>query len=183
MSQSLRRLGRVAVVVPGIAAALTLTGCKNGQTSSEQPSDSASPSPSASQPASAGSPGVQSPGSQTPGAPASSGKTKLTITVRASKSAKAVTHTLTCDPVGGDLPNAKIACAVLDKARAARTDPFAPTPTGQMCTQIYGGPEVATVTGTWNGKKVDTRFGRKNGCELKRWGDLAVLFGPVPPVR
>jgi hypothetical protein len=52
-----------------------------------------------------------------------------------------------------------------------------------MCTMIYGGPETATVTGTWNGKKVDATFNRKNGCELKRWSVLAPLFGSLPPVR
>jgi Subtilisin inhibitor-like len=95
-------------------------------------------------------------------------------------SADPITRTLTCDPVGGNTPNAASACAGLEKVAAAKGgDPFAPTPKGQMCTQIYGGPQTATVKGTWKGKKVDTTFGRKNGCETKRWNDLAALFGPL----
>ncbi|WP_433179130.1 SSI family serine proteinase inhibitor [Actinoallomurus sp. CA-150999] len=163
MRQSLTRLGPAAVAIPGIAAALLLGGCGSGQ-------DNATVKPS----------GPSTPGSSAPGR---AGKTRLTITVRDSQTAQAKTRTLTCDPVGGDLAKAKEACAALTAAGAAGQDPFAPTPKNVMCTQIYGGPETATVTGTWNGKKVDSTFSRKNGCEIKRWGTLGVLFGPHPPVR
>jgi hypothetical protein len=105
--------------------------------------------------------------------------TKLTVTVRQSPSAKPKTSTLTCDPTGGDLPQAQAACAVLDRATASHTDPFAPTPKNQMCTMIFGGPQTARVTGTWNGRKVDSSFNRKNGCEIKRWTILSAMFGPL----
>jgi hypothetical protein len=181
MRQSLTRLGRTAIVVPGILTALTLTGCKDDQgTATSQPSDQAS------QPAQSTAPGSQSPapGSESPTPPGGGqiGKsaTKLTITVRMAPSAHPITRTLTCDPTGGDAPNAAGACAGLDKVAAAKGgDPFAPTPKGQMCTQIFGGPQTATVKGTYKGKKVDTKFSRKNGCEVKRWNDLAALFGPL----
>jgi hypothetical protein len=184
MRQSLSRLGRTAIIVPGIVTALTLAGCKNDQgTATSQPSDQASP------PASSAAPGSQSPPpmSETPtpkplpggGQPGSSG-TKLTITVRMAPSAGPITRTLTCDPPGGNAPNAAGACAGLEKVAAAKAgDPFAPTPIGQMCTQIYGGPQTATIKGTYKGRKVDATFGRKNGCEVKRWNDLAALFGPL----
>jgi hypothetical protein len=181
MRQSLSRLGRTAIVVPGVVTALTLTGCKDNGTATSQPSGQAS------QPAQSTTPGSQSPApvSQTP-TPPPGGKTgtdgtKLTITVRMSPTSPPITRTLTCDPAGGNAPNAAQACASLEKVAAAKGgDPFAPTPKGQMCTQIYGGPQTATVKGTWKGKKVDTTFGRKNGCEIKRWNDLAALFGPLP---
>ncbi len=173
MRQSLRRLGKTAVVVPGIAVALTLAGCKDGQNAANsQPSDQASPS----------NPPVQTapPGSQSPppdsSAPAS-GPTKLTITVKAGDKAKPVTRTLTCDPAGGTVPRAADACAALAKVAVAKPDPFAPTPKGQMCTQIYGGPQTATVKGTLKGRPIDATFSRKNGCEVKRWNDLAALLG------
>ncbi|MCW2943491.1 MAG: hypothetical protein JWR24_208 [Actinoallomurus sp.] len=169
------------MVVPGIAAALILTGCKDGQGAAKpQPSDQTSQPAQSTTP---GTPGTQPPTSQPSGQPTTEATTRLTITVRMSPTAKPITRTLTCDPVGGDVPRPADACAALAKAAAAKGDPFAPTPKGQMCTQIYGGPEVATVTGTYNGKKVNATFNRKNGCELKRWGDLAPLFGPLPPVR
>ena len=47
-----------------------------------------------------------------------------------------------------------------------------------MCTQIYGGPETARVTGTINGKKVDRRFTRTNGCEIADFTDAAGLLQP-----
>ena len=182
MRHSLSRLGRTAIVVPGIVTALTLAGCKNDQgTATSQPSDQAS------QPVQSVAPGSQSPapGSDSPTPPPGgdqTGKsaTKLTITVRMGPSADPIKRTLTCDPVGGDAPNAAAACAGLAKVSAAKGgDPFAPTPKGQMCTQIFGGPQTATVKGTYKGKKVDATFGRKNGCEVKRWNDLAAIFGPL----
>ena len=37
------------------------------------------------------------------------------------------------------------------------------------CTQQYGGPETATVKGTLDGKEIDAKFSRVNGCEIARW--------------
>jgi hypothetical protein len=163
--------------VPGILTALTLAGCKDDQgTATSQPSDQAS------QPAPSTTPGTLSPvpGSATPAPPPGTETTKLTITVRMSPTAHPITRTLKCDPPGGTAPDAASACAALTKVSAVKGgDPFAPTPKGQMCTQIYGGPQTATVKGTWKGQPVDTTFGRKNGCEVKRWNDLAALFGPL----
>jgi Subtilisin inhibitor-like len=180
MRQPLSRLERTAIVVPGILAALTVAGCKNDQ-------GTATSRPSASQPAPSTPPGSQTPApvSPTPTTPPTgklpgAGQTKLVITVRMAPSAHPITRTLTCDPPGGDAPNAAQACAGLAKVAAVKGgDPFAPTPTGQMCTQIYGGPQTAVVKGTWRGKKIDTTFARRNGCEIKRWNDLAALFGPL----
>ncbi len=180
MRQSLSRLGRTAVIVPGILTALTLAGCKDDQgtttsppgTPTSQPTQSTAP---ASQPPAAATPTPTPPPGDQP-----AGGTKLTITVRMAPAAHPITRTLTCDPPGGTAPNAAGACAGLAKAAAAKGgDPFAPTPKGQMCTQIFGGPQTATVEGTWRGRPVDATFGRKNGCEVKRWNDLAALFGPL----
>ena len=41
-----------------------------------------------------------------------------------------------------------------------------------MCTQQYGGPETATITGSWQGKPVNSTLSRKNGCEISRWDAL-----------
>ena len=54
---------------------------------------------------------------------------------------------------------------------------LAPVPRDVMCTQIYGGPEQALVTGPLDGRKVWARFKRTNGCETARWDRLAFLFG------
>ena len=53
---------------------------------------------------------------------------------------------------------------------------FAVPPPNQACTEQYGGPEVATVTGTFDGKPVDTTFSRTNGCEIARYDAAAPLW-------
>lgn len=89
-------------------------------------------------------------------------------------SAEAATWTLTCDPAGGTHPTAQEAC---DLIAAAGRDLFAPVPGDVMCTEIYGGPEVAHVVGTVGGEPVDARFTRTNGCEIDRWDSAEALIG------
>ena len=47
---------------------------------------------------------------------------------------------------------------------------------------IYGGPQVALVTGTLRGVKVWARFRRRDGCEIARWNRVAFLLGPLQTV-
>ena len=82
------------------------------------------------------------------------------------------TWTLRCAPVGGTLPGAAAACRQLLALRA----PFAPVRPRTACTEIYGGPQEALVTGTFRGRRVHARFNRVNGCEIARWDRVAVLF-------
>ena len=81
--------------------------------------------------------------------------------------------TLTCGPVGGTLAHSAAACAKLATLRA----PFAPVPRNAVCTQVYGGPDVARVTGVFRGHAVWAVFRRRNGCETARWNALAFLLG------
>jgi len=46
-----------------------------------------------------------------------------------------------------------------------------------MCTQIYGGPQTATVRGSWGGQAVDASFSRENGCEIARWDAATAVLG------
>jgi len=48
----------------------------------------------------------------------------------------------------------------------------------RMCTQIYGGPQTARVTGTIDGEPVDRRFTRTNGCEVADFERAAALLQP-----
>ena len=99
--------------------------------------------------------------------------TSLTISVDLGDGSAAQEWTLTCDPPGGSHPQPEAACAALTDI-----DPtmFDPVPPNQACTQIFGGPETATVSGTWNGDAVDAAFARNNGCEIARWDGVAMLF-------
>ncbi|MFP5311917.1 MAG: serine protease inhibitor [Actinomycetes bacterium] len=57
-------------------------------------------------------------------------------------------------------------------------DIFFPKPgPPKLCTQQYGGPQVAVVTGTFHGRAVDSTFTRTDGCEIARWKAMAPLLG------
>jgi len=54
-------------------------------------------------------------------------------------------------------------------------------PSGQIaCTEIYGGPAVAQVSGTFDGTEIDASFARSDGCEIALWDQHQFLF-PVQP--
>jgi hypothetical protein len=128
--------------------------------------------------AACGGGGTVGTGPSAPGSPTSAG-TRLTVTVHPGPGRPPSTWTLTCDPPGGTHPAAGAACAAL---AAAAPDPFAEVPADTMCSQIYGGPQTATVTGTWRGRPVQARFSRTDGCQTARWDSLAPLFSPGQPV-
>lgn len=113
------------------------------------------------------------------GSTASAATTHLTVTFKADQDAKALTWRLQCDPPGGDHPRTAEACAVLDAAASEGKDPFAATPKDHMCTFVYGGPQTATVEGTWNLAKVNASFERSNGCEISRWNAIAPVLEPA----
>jgi Subtilisin inhibitor-like len=84
--------------------------------------------------------------------------------------------TLTCAGlVAGTHPEAEAACAHL----AGLEDPFAPLPDDVVCTEQYGGPETAHVTGRWNGEPVDLQLARTDGCLIAQWDSLVPLL-PSP---
>ena len=54
-------------------------------------------------------------------------------------------------------------------------------PGDRACTEIYGGPDVATITGELNGQAIDTTVDRANGCGIADWDTL--LAGVLPPSK
>ncbi len=86
------------------------------------------------------------------------------------------TWTLTCEPVSGEAPDPEQACTELGTVGPSV---FAPPPKDLMCTEVFGGPEVATVTGTFAGEPVNATFSRTDGCEIARWDSVSSLLGPV----
>ncbi|MBA2569479.1 MAG: hypothetical protein H0V11_09055 [Actinobacteria bacterium] len=79
--------------------------------------------------------------------------------------------TLRCPP-GGTLPAAARACSRLDALGAKAFKPAG----NAACTQIYGGPQVAEVRGTLNGRRIRARFTRVDGCQIDRWDRHRFLF-------
>lgn len=48
-------------------------------------------------------------------------------------------------------------------------------PGDQVCTEIYGGPDVATIVGTYDGvdgPAINTTIDRSNGCGISEWDTL-----------
>jgi Subtilisin inhibitor-like len=89
----------------------------------------------------------------------------LTITYRPAGAAGGEqTATLTCDPDGGTHPDPTKACDAL----LENEDALESVPGDVACTEIYGGPQVATITGG----PVHASFSRSNGCEIARWEAL-----------
>ena len=95
----------------------------------------------------------------------------------ATPSASVADLTVEVEP-GGKSGHRASATRAEDCPEVAALDPkvFEPTPGDVACTQQYGGPETATVTGTFKGEQVDAKFGRQNGCEIARWEDALPLL-------
>jgi hypothetical protein len=77
-----------------------------------------------------------------------------------------VVWTLRCDPPGGTLPRRAAACRALERLG---WQVLRPVPGDVACTEIYGGPQVAIVTGIVDGRRVWARLRREDGCQIDRW--------------
>jgi hypothetical protein len=74
-------------------------------------------------------------------------------------------------PCGDGCDTAKLAAALKragDKVRA--------------CTEIYGGPETAQVTGTLGGRRVDATITRNDGCGIADYEAVFAALGIEPPI-
>lgn len=103
--------------------------------------------------------------------------------------------TVTLDPDGAGGPEnpatEELSCEELSEdpaclaVRDLSASDFDPTPPGQACTELFGGPDEATVTGEINGEDVDTELTRANGCEIERFDRalplLQALFDGYEP--
>jgi hypothetical protein len=110
--------------------------------------------------------------------PADGAATVLHITFRSGPDAPADEWTLTCGPTGGTHPAAEAACQHLDRAAEEGEDLFAPTPSDQVCAQVFSGPQQATVKGTFRGEPVDASYARNNACETQRWDAMGPVIDP-----
>jgi len=97
----------------------------------------------------------------------------LTITVTGTGSARVMT--LTCDPPGGKHPMPDLACRALERwpgskaGRGPKTSP--PCPSQPL------GDERATITGTYDGHRLDVTVTR-GGCGSADWGALLSVIAP-----
>lgn len=83
----------------------------------------------------------------------------------------------------GPLPPSTVAdpaaalAAVLEHGEALF---FPPPHRLRMCTQQYGGPQRARVTGVFHGRPVHAEFSLTDGCRISDWKRLAPLLGSTP---
>ena len=57
----------------------------------------------------------------------------------------------------------------------ALTNPFAPPRKNLVCTDIFGGPQQAVISGRYKGERIWTQLGLRNGCQIARAKKLAFL--------
>lgn len=82
--------------------------------------------------------------------------------------------TVAYDDGSGHPMTYRITCGILrEDAACAHLDdlggPLPAVPAGQACSMIYGGPQTARLTGSWQGRPVRETYRRTNGCEVARW--------------
>ena len=61
-------------------------------------------------------------------------------------------------------------------AAGLRPADFEPTAADLACTEQFGGPQTAEVSGTLEGERVEGSFSRRDGCEMARWDKLAAVL-------
>lgn len=107
-----------------------------------------------------------------------SSRTALTVTYwpNGQQATDREVWTLRCDPARGTHPRPAVACRRL---RAGGWKLVAPVPSSAICTQIYGGPQVARVVGVLQGRRVWARFTRVDGCQIDRWNHLSPWLFPA----
>jgi LysM repeat protein len=115
-------------------------------------------------------------------APPSSAATQLTIE-RATGTAATVLvpsqATLSCDGSAhgtGFLRRAAgPACALIERGVIQQI--AANQRSGRLCSQVYGGPQHAHITGTINRRRVNLTVNRTDGCAMTDWQTLEPLLG------
>ncbi len=167
------QLGHAAIV---LLAAAALAAC------TPEGGDAPSPAPTAPTGTSAPATPTPSPDTETtqpapspsavplPSGPGQ-GNAELAIMIRPSETGTPSNFTLVCQDgvpaAESDHPDAAAACGAL-KDNPAILSP-APPAKDQLCTQQYGGPQQATVTGVVDGRSVNAVFSLTDGCAIANW--------------
>jgi hypothetical protein len=107
--------------------------------------------------------------------------TSLRVEVRPRPGVTARQATLTCDgspAATGFIADSRAACELVTGDEQARARLVAGPPANRMCTQLYGGPQQAKVSGRIDGRPVDVTLTRVDGCGVADWTLLQPLLGP-----
>jgi hypothetical protein len=104
----------------------------------------------------------------------------LELSIRADDGAGSTTSgRIVCRSSGpqatGDFAGGKPAAKLCQDARSL-TALLTAKPVRRICTKLYAGPQTAHVTGTIDGRKIDKKFGRADGCQIKDYGRLTRIL-------
>ena len=182
--------GTVPSAVLLLTALLLVPSCSSGQgggtSGSPAAPASSSASPGSAAPSDSTAPDAEStipaPSPEPPAGPSAGpgqGNAELAITYKPSAAEPEVHYTLVCVDGMPDAeskhPTAAAACSALKENAALLASPALRT--DQACTEQYGGPQEATVTGVVDGVPVDDAFKRTNGCEINAWNAAKDVIG------
>jgi hypothetical protein len=180
---------RTRLLIPVVLFALVAAGCGSDEDAADvstidaaaatttSPSETTAPATTAEPPTtSAADSTIGSEAGDQPivgGGTAPSSELEITIWPEG-RDGEPTTYTLTCMPDGGTHPDLAAACQAVYLPMV-----FDPPPTDQACTEQYGGPQVAEVTGRVQDIAIDARFSRTDGCQISRWERASALL-PLP---
>ncbi len=103
------------------------------------------------------------------------------LTVRLTEAPGAAERVLRLEASGGTVTDGTglpDPAAALESVERLGAEIFFPRPgPPKLCTQQYGGPQRAVVTGWFHGREVRSAFSRTDGCEIARWRAMAPLLG------
>lgn len=127
-----------------------------------------------------GSPGVSSPATTKSGA-IGGVLASVSVAVDPGDGKSPRTATLSCDGSKGKGTGYLAEKVAADSACSLVIGPgrkrLVSGPVGGACTQQYGGPEQATITGSIQGDRINTKVARSDGCGIADWELLTPLVG------
>ncbi|MGY2743881.1 SSI family serine proteinase inhibitor [Pseudarthrobacter sp. O4] len=179
-----KQVSRAALVLMAVAG---LAACNPGGGTTPSPSASTAAPTSTGASPSSGTPSpdteTTSPAPSPSAAPVTSGpgegNAELAIMVKPSETGTPANFTLVCrdgvPTAESQHPSAAPACVALKNNAAILS--LAPKATDQACTQQYGGPQKATVTGVVDGRPVEASFSLVDGCEINAWNAAKDVLG------
>jgi hypothetical protein len=91
-----------------------------------------------------------------------------------------ISGTLSCDgaPSGTGVYAATAIQVCADLALRANVFDQIEQSGGQVCGQVYGGPQRASINGSVAGDSVDVTIERNDSCGIQNWEQLEWLLGP-----
>ena len=148
-------------------AALLRSGCAGSTGGGTTPFESSTA------PASSASPGTGPPTAD------------LQVSIRADGSVESAHYRILCRGSGplpeSRHPDAARACALVAKEPKLLTGPRRGA--NVACTMQYGGPAVAVVNGTMDGRAVNRRFDLRDGCGIADWHAAQPLLVDQPALQ